>query len=140
MCDNALNEEKTVMDSNSVGRKKILLVEDEEIVRMVTSQMLGRLGGYDVLSVGSGKEALDVFRNDPDGFDLVLTDQMMPPGITGIELAGEIVKIRPDMPIILYSGFDLTEELPEKIIRGFILKPFYQNELAEKIKAIFANG
>lgn len=127
------------MDSNSVGRKKILLAEDEEIVRMVVFKMLDRLGEYDVISVESGEDALDAFMADPNGFDLLLTDQMMPPGITGIELAEKIVEIRPDMPIILYSGFDLTEEFPKKIIRGFIIKPFYPDELAEKLAAVFVS-
>jgi len=82
--------------------RKILLVDDETAVLDVTTRMLEMLG-YKVTATSSSVNALDLFRTDPDQFDLVITDMTMP-NMTGDELASKIMKIRPGMPVILYSG------------------------------------
>ncbi|MFA7209045.1 MAG: response regulator [Parcubacteria group bacterium] len=114
--------------------KKILLAEDDTVVRVVASQMLERLG-YEVISSEDGDAALRVFLGDPDQFDAILTDQIMP-RLNGIKLAEEIAKINPKMPIVLYSGFaPLESEIPGNI-DGFIAKPFSQKELGELLDRV----
>ncbi|MDP1883870.1 MAG: response regulator [Candidatus Moranbacteria bacterium] len=116
--------------------KKILFAEDDPVVRVVTSQMLERLG-YEVTSSEDGDAALSVFLCDPHRFDLVLTDQNMP-RLSGIELADRITKANPGIPVILYSGFDLQREIPRSI-DGFIMKPFTQKDLGELLGRIVAS-
>ena len=81
-------------------------------------------------------EALERFRDRPDAFDMVITDQAMPK-LYGVKLAEEILKIRPGIPIILISGFanSITlESVQEKGIRDFIMKPLAGPELAQAIR------
>jgi CheY-like chemotaxis protein len=81
-------------------------------------------------------EALEIFRPEPDEFDVVITDQTMP-YMTGEKLAQEMLRIRPDIPIILCTGFsEVIEEEDAKAlgIREFILKPFSIAEIAERIQ------
>ena len=77
----------------------MLLVDDEEGIVKVEKQMLERFG-FDVVATRSTLEALEIFRFQPDRFDLVITDLTMS-GMTGIELAQELLKMRPHLPIIL---------------------------------------
>ncbi|MBW1796685.1 MAG: response regulator, partial [Deltaproteobacteria bacterium] len=85
------------------GNERILFVDDEEPLVRMGQQMLERLG-YHVTARTSSVEALEAFRAQPDRFDLVITDQTMP-NMTGVELAKELMRIRPDIPIILITGF-----------------------------------
>ena len=78
-------------------------------------------------------EAFETFSSDPSRFDLVITDQTMP-GITGLNLAREILKIRPDIPVILCSGHSdavTLDKLKEAGITEFLMKPLARKELAE---------
>ncbi len=82
--------------------------------------------GYKVVTKTSSLEALETFRADPDGFDLVITDMTMP-GLRGEELAREIIALRPDMPIILCTGYsELINETQarEMGISEFVMKPY----------------
>ena len=118
------------------GKGRILFVDDEELLVRSVKSMLERLG-FSVSSTTDPQEALTLFRDHPMDFDLVITDQTMP-GLTGDRLARELLGIRPDVPIILSTGFSETvqeQELPSLGIRGFIMKPFSMNEIAEKIQA-----
>jgi CheY-like chemotaxis protein len=81
----------------------ILLVDDEPALTRATSRSLTRMG-YRVTSVQSAAEALKTFHQQPGGFDLVLTDLTMP-GMNGIDLASALHEVRPELPIILASGF-----------------------------------
>ena len=83
--------------------KTILLVDDEEEVVSVEQEMLGRLGYSITARIGS-VEALEAFRANPSKFDLIITDMTMP-GITGDKLAGKMMAIRPELPVILSTGF-----------------------------------
>ena len=93
--------------------------------------MLSHLG-YEVATRLNGVEALEAFREQPERFDLVITDMTMP-NLTGDRLAKELMKIRPDIPIILCTGFSesITEEKATGIgIREFSMKPFVMRDLA----------
>ena len=114
------------------GEECILFVDDEEEVLNVGSQMLSRLG-YEVITKSSSVEGLDLFKAHPDRFDLVITDMTMP-NLTGDKLALEMMKIRPDIPIILCTGFSesINEERAKQIgIKEFSMKPFGMRDLAE---------
>ncbi|MCP3954116.1 MAG: PAS domain S-box protein, partial [Desulfobacterales bacterium] len=85
------------------GTERILLVDDEEAICHMLKQMLARLG-YRVTTRLSGVEALDVFRTEPNAFDLVITDMTMP-NLTGDQLARELISIKADTPIVICTGF-----------------------------------
>ncbi|NWG01298.1 MAG: PAS domain S-box protein [Syntrophaceae bacterium] len=126
----------------TMGKERILLIDDEEIQIRSVQPMLERLG-YRVIVKADAIEALDIFRLQPNEFDLVITDQTMP-RMTGRELAEEILRIRPDIPIILCTGFsEVIHEEEAKLmgIREFIMKPFSMNEMAGIIrKSLERNG
>ncbi|QTA83039.1 Two component system response regulator/histidine kinase, PAS domain-containing [Desulfonema limicola] len=119
------------------GSERILIVDDEPQVAMVQEQMLKNIG-YKVTAVSSSIEALNIFRKNPEIFDLVITDQSMP-DIQGIQLAKNIIQIRPDIPIILCTGFSnaVNETTAKDMgINGFIKKPFSKMEIAETIRQV----
>jgi DNA-binding NtrC family response regulator len=98
-------------------------------------QMLERLG-YRVTIRTSSVEALEAFRADPDRFDIVITDQTMPQ-MTGSRLAKELTSIKPNIPIVLISGFSETStaESREKVgIREVIMKPLVARDLSFAIR------
>jgi len=81
-------------------------------------------------------EAVKIFSSDPSGFDLVITDQAMP-AMSGMRLAKKLLKIRPDVPIILCTGYSATtsrEKAKEAGIKEFIMKPLARHELAQAIR------
>lgn len=122
------------------GDEKILVVDDEKAIVDAIQKILERLG-YDVVARTSSREALEVFCSQPDMFDLVLTDQTMP-NMTGVEFAGELMALRKDIPVILFTGFSETinEEKAKSIgIVEFIMKPLVMSEMAEKIRNILDN-
>jgi CheY-like chemotaxis protein len=111
-----------------------------QVLMNLCRQMLAGLG-YTVTTRTSSIEALELFRNRPDDFDLVLTDMTMP-NMTGDRLAGELMKIRPDIPVILCTGYSkkLSEENVAKIgIKAFVMKPFVRSELAKTIRKVLDN-
>ncbi len=114
--------------------EKIFLVDDNELILMMEEEMLNALG-YQVISNISSLEALKVFRADPYKFDLIITDMEMP-DMSGEKLAMELIKIRPDIPILLCTGFSETmskEKATSLGIKGFLLKPVMMKELSQKI-------
>ncbi len=118
-------------------RELILLVDDEEMVINATRQILERLG-FDVIAKTSSIDALETFQEEPEKFDLVITDQVMP-NMTGTQLAKKLISIRPDISIILCSGFPENvnpEELKSIGIKEFILKPISKQELAKIIQKV----
>lgn len=117
--------------------ERILFVDDEQQVINIARKILDFLG-YKVVCLTSSEEALKLFRAQPDNFDLVLTDQVMPK-MTGTDLARKMLRIRPDIPIILCTGYSasLTEKQAKKIgMKGLILKPFVVHNLAIEIKKV----
>jgi CheY-like chemotaxis protein len=125
------------MESVPRGNERILLVDDEEnIVRMV-QQMLERLG-YQVTARTSSVEALEAFNTLPEKFDIIITDQTMPT-MTGEELAKEFIQIRPDIPVILCTGFSevISEEKAKAMgIREYVMKPVLKSEIAQAIRRV----
>ncbi len=119
----------------AIGAERILLVDDEPSLVRLNEKQLSRQG-YQVASTTSSQMALEMFRSDPHSFDLVVTDQTMP-DMTGDELAKALLEIRPNLPIILCTGYSskISEENAHQVgIRAFLMKPFRHNELAIKIR------
>ncbi len=117
------------------GKKRILLVEDEELQLRSYQGMLERMG-YRVTPHASSQEALSAFEADPDDFNLVITDQTMPK-MTGVKLVEAILAIRPDIPVILCTGFSETlnaEDAKRKGVWELVMKPFSISEMAVVIR------
>jgi PAS domain S-box-containing protein len=115
----------------------ILLVDDEEMIINSTSQILERLG-FDVIAKTNSIDALEAFQEEPDKFDLVVTDQVMP-NMTGTQLSEKLLSIKPDIPIILCSVFpeDVNPEEVKKIgIKEFIAKPISMKKINKIIRKV----
>jgi PAS domain S-box-containing protein len=130
---------KTVWGTEQLptGTERILFVDDEQAAVVTLQFMLERLG-YKVTARTSSIEALEAFRHNPEAFDLVITDQTMP-NMTGKELAGELMLIRPDIPIILCTGFsEYIDEHRAKAmgIRAFVMKPIVMSQMADTIREV----
>jgi len=118
---------------------RVLFVDDEETVGEVVRQMLKRLGHQGTILTSSA-EALDLFSKNPDNFDLVITDEIMP-NLTGSELAKEFLKLKPELPIILTTGFAQPPSMKHITSAGFrscLMKPFATNQLQEAIAQIYS--
>jgi signal transduction histidine kinase/ActR/RegA family two-component response regulator len=119
------------------GTERILFTDDEKQIVDMVQQMLERLG-YHVTARTSSVEALKAFRTQPDKFDLVITDQTMP-NMTGAKLAQKIMGIRPDIPIILCTGFSevIAEEKAKAMgFRDFVMKPIVKTDIAKIIRRV----
>jgi len=119
------------------GTERILFVDDEKVFVDIIQPMLEKLG-YEVTARTSSIEALEAFRNNPEGFDLVITDMAMP-NMTGKDLAKELMTIRPDIPIILCTGFsDQIDEYKAKVmgINAFLMKPVVTRQIANAIREV----
>jgi PAS domain S-box-containing protein len=128
-------EEKQV----PTGTERILFVDDEQALVKMGKQLLEFLG-YKVTTSTSSIEALELFKVQPDKFDLVITDLTMP-NMTGDELAQKLMAIRPDIPVILCTGFStkMTAEKTKKMgIRAFVLKPVIKQDIAETIRKVLS--
>src|SRR5215831_19507234 len=119
------------------GNGRILFVDDEPTLAHMTAEMLSRLG-YNATVYTSSVEALQTFQAEPWQFDLVITDQTMPV-MTGERLARELRRIRPDIPIILCTGFSHTMTASKAQTLGvdaFLLKPLGFRELGVAIQQV----
>ena len=113
------------------GNERILLVDDEEVIVNSVRNMLELLG-YQVTGLTKSQEALRRFSEDPSRFDLVISDQTMP-SMTGEELGRAIKSIRPDIPIILCTGYD---DFISTGFEGFLKKPYTVREAAAAIQSV----
>ena len=123
------------------GTETVLLVEDEDIVRELSSEVL-RSCGYKVIEASSGKEALRSYKEFGQEISLLMTDVVMP-GMNGEELAKQLLSIQPELKILYTSGYiDNPIALSDGLKHGaaFIQKPFTNIELARKIRAILDEG
>ena len=123
------------VSSVQTGSENILLVDDEPELCVMAERMLETLG-YNVTAVNSSCEALKLFSLDPDAYDLVMTDQTMSE-MTGKELAVEILKVRPNIPVILSTGFSnkIDAETARKLgIKSFLGKPYNFSELSSELR------
>ncbi len=117
------------------GDERILYVDDEKALVKTHGEILTRLG-YDVSLETCGRDALETFISRPDQFDLIISDVTMPK-MTGLELAREILAIRPDIPIILCSGFrkkQVMENAEVLGVRDFVIKPIGARALANVVR------
>jgi CheY-like chemotaxis protein len=117
------------------GGERILFIDDEAGIVAIGERILTSLG-YHVTSFTGSLEALERFRSSPGDFDLVVTDQTLPQ-MTGIEITGKVLEIRPDMPVIICTGFSrqLNEEtVREHGARSLIMKPFTVEGLAGAVR------
>jgi CheY-like chemotaxis protein len=119
------------------GRERILFVDDEEALAEVGEGILAGLG-YEVTTKTSSRDALELFKAAPNGFDLVVTDQTMPE-MTGVELAKAILAIKADMPILMCTGFShLVDAGKAKTlgIKAFMMKPLTKGEVARIVRKV----
>jgi PAS domain S-box-containing protein len=129
--------EKERTDVCLKGSERILVIDDEEDLVTVMEKYLSSLG-YQVTTSISSPEALEIFRDRPHRFDLVITDMTMPQ-MTGLKLSQEIHATRPDIPIILNTGYEVSiSEAEAKIngIREFVMKPIRFNEFSVIIRNV----
>jgi PAS domain S-box-containing protein len=125
----------TALEPIPEGCERILFIDDEDIILRAGKSTLQRLG-YRVTFSKSATDALDLFRQDPDRFDLVITDYTMP-HLTGEDVAREIMKTKPDIPIILCTGFNerISGDKAKRMgFREFIMKPFNRRDLVEAVR------
>ncbi|WP_321494460.1 response regulator [uncultured Desulfobacter sp.] len=117
------------------GTGRILLAEDEVLILQATQRILRTLG-YQVTAFIDGKAAMEAFEHSPDRYDIVITDMGMP-RMNGRDLAKGILALRPDMPIILCTGFHESytrEAALQEGIRRYVQKPVTGRELAEMVQ------
>jgi PAS domain S-box-containing protein len=122
---------------NTRGTERILFVDDEKKITKMAKAMLEN-AGYTVTVKMDSFEALKTFQNQPDAFDLVITDQTMP-GMTGLDLSKRILQKRPEVPIILCTGYSsiVNEEIAKaQGIREYISKPFTKSTIHSVIRKV----
>jgi CheY-like chemotaxis protein len=121
------------------GNERILFVDDEDTLADLGKQMMEFLG-YHVTALVDSLEALALFQKDPHAFDLVITELVMP-RMSGDELAQKILAIRPDVPVILVTGF-AEQMTPEKSgligIKKLVTKPVVMKDIARLIRSALA--
>src|SRR5208283_4428935 len=114
---------------------RILFVDDEQMLVEMAKDSLTPLG-YTVIGISNSRDALQFIKEKRNEIDILITDQTMP-GMTGIELAKEVLTIRKDLPIILCTGFS-NELNPERAtaigVNHIVMKPFGTNEIGKAIR------
>ncbi|GAB6096598.1 hypothetical protein JCM14469_28510 [Desulfatiferula olefinivorans] len=124
-------------DTPASGIGRILLADDEEAMRDIASTILGRLG-YDVVCAENGREALDRFIENEGAFDLVILDMIMPV-MNGRDCFEALIRLRPDVRVILASGFtpgEDAEAMEQSGLSGFIRKPFSKADLTALVHRV----
>lgn len=135
--ERVLNPETQMDKELPTGTERILFIDDEAPIADIGKQMLESMG-YDVNAMTDSIEALELFRAEPDSFDLVITDMTMPK-MTGGELAAELLQIKPGLPIILCTGFSamMDENKATSMgIQAFVYKPLLKENIAKVIRSI----
>ena len=123
--------------SSPESKEHILIVDDEKRIVQIGQEMLEHLG-YEVTGHTSSMEALESVRRQPEKFDLVITDFTMPQ-MNGVELARELSRLRPGMPIILYTAKSKAvspENARELGIEDYLMKPITSAELHQAIRRV----
>ncbi len=131
------NNEITLQQNLTGGDERILLVDDELPIAKMTCQALDLLG-YTSTYRTSGHEALNLFKNDPSHFDLVITDLTMP-DMTGDVLAKELTALRLDIPIILCTGYSkrfFTTLVDKHLIKATLSKPISRQQMAKTVREV----
>lgn len=128
---------QTALPAADKGEGTVLLVDDEPVVREVGAEMLASLG-YEVVTAGSGSEAMEIYAARTDQIDLILLDMVMP-DMSGGRCFDGLKRINPDARIMLSSGYSLegkAQEIMDRGCQGFIQKPYTIEQLSAKIRAI----
>lgn len=134
------NRSETPEQTHKSGTEHILFVDDEDAIRSLAKITLEQLG-YTVTVDSDGQRALDIFAANPSHFDMVITDQTMP-NMTGDQLALEVLKLRPEIPIIACTGHStiLTPEKSKAIgICKFLYKPYRPSDLSRVVREVLDN-
>ena len=117
------------------GSERVLFVDDETALAQLGKAMLERLG-YEVRACTGSLEALEVFRSDPDSFDILVTDLTMP-NMTGVRLARKLREIRHTLPVVICTGYS-DEMAPEHVqplaINGLLHKPLVLSDLSREVR------
>ncbi len=135
--DKAVQVESKSHDELIRGKGRVLLIDDEEKILQVGEQLLQVLG-YEVMTCRRGKEAVEVFKREKGNFDLVILDMIMP-GMRGQEVFQALRTIKPDIRVLLASGYSIDGEASTIMAQGcngFIQKPFSMEKLSTKIQEI----
>jgi len=130
-----------VTDELIKGEETILLVDDEEMIISVNTEILEMLG-YEVCAVRSGEKAVELYRSKKDEIDVVILDMIMP-GMSGKETFELLRRINPQVPIILSSGYSVTDQATKIMDQGcsaFIQKPFSISDLSKKLRNVLEKG
>ncbi|MGD9045172.1 MAG: response regulator [Desulfobacterales bacterium] len=134
-----VSTDEVVSTPLSMGHERILLVDDEQPLVEIGKQMLERLG-YTVAARTSSIEALELFKAQPNQFDLVITDLVMP-NMTGEKLAEKLMDIRVDIPVIFCTGYSekFTRQHASAMgVRSFLMKPLLMQDLANSVRQALA--
>jgi len=132
-----LIKEEELSEELLKGTETILLVDDEDMIIDVGQGMLKALG-YTVLVARGGKEAIELYKANRDKIDMVILDMIMP-GVGGGETYDRIKEIKPDIKVLLSSGYSINgqaEEILDRGCDGFIQKPFNMRQFSQKIREI----
>ena len=127
-------EEEEGADDVRVEPVTVLVVDDEDLVRHATAEVLRDMG-HEVLQASSGLAAMATLRTNPD-IRLVVTDHLMP-GMTGAALAGEMATLVPTIPVLIITGYANPDELPRNL--PFLAKPFRQRDLARTVATLLSS-
>ena len=135
--ENSVSQRTETKKYSSSGNERILVVDDEHLLVDIYKKQLEKKG-YLVTTATDSGDALNIFREQPDGFDLLITDLAMP-GLNGFELSHAVHQTRPDMPIIMCSGHrDLVSQEDIQVfgIKKFISKPLVREDLFAAVREI----
>lgn len=118
------------------GTESILVVDDEDAIVLLLKRMLETLG-YKVTERRSSADALEAFLANPDKYDAVITDMTMP-GMTGDQLTAELLAIKPELPVIICSGFSekINRDNAKALgVKAYLMKPIIMSEMAETLRS-----
>ena len=140
ICDSAAirEEEHGLRHASFRGSGVVMIVDDEETVRSVAARMCERMG-FETVQSASGRDAVELFRRNPELYRLVLLDMTMPQ-LGGVETFSELRRIDPDVTVILMSGYnqeEATSRFAGKGLAGFLQKPFRFDMLRAYIAELF---
>jgi CheY-like chemotaxis protein len=137
---NQIQEQQT-SEPEIKDKEVIFLIDDEEMMVDVTGKILERLG-YAVVTKTNSIEAMEMFQENPDKFDLVIADQVMP-NMTGLQLAQNMLSLRPNIPVIICTGFPENisiEEAKNIGVKELIFKPLSREEIASIVRSVLDNS
>jgi len=123
------------------AKTTVFLIDDDDMIADL-SEMILKNSGYDVISAKSGKEAIEVYKDNYNRIDMVILDMILP-DMGGGDTYDRLKEINPEIKVLLASGYDIDyqgRDIMERGCDGFIQKPFNMNELLEKIRGILTSN